>query len=113
MLVSHHPAPLGGLVIGVKFAAEFPQMLAGMIKIYDFDGAGELFCGDVPDPLGTIAHDHFRLRPAPATLMSFGVDSAGELAGNLDGPGVGSGFLIAHGPPLAIGCGLGEATPEL
>src|SRR5207237_5988664 len=104
MLVSHHPAPLGGLVIGVEFAAEFPPMLPDMIEIYDFDGAGELLRGDVPDPVGTVAHHHFHLRPAPATLMSFGIDAAGELAGSLDGPGVRSGFLIAHGPALVVGC---------
>src|ERR1035437_10563101 len=73
MLVSHHPAPLGGLVIEVEFVAGFPQMLPGMIEIYDFDGAGELLRDDVPDPIGTVAHHHFLLRPAPATLMSFGV----------------------------------------
>jgi hypothetical protein len=87
MLVSHHPAPLGGLVIEVEFVAEFPQMLPGMIEIYDFDGAGELLRDDVPDPIGTVAHHHFLLRPTPATLMSFGVGAAGELAGNLDGSG--------------------------
>src|ERR1035437_111573 len=92
MLVSHHPAPLGGLVIEVEFVAGFPQMLPGMIEIYDFDGAGELLRDDVPDPIGTVAHHHFLLRPAPATLMSFGVGAAGELAGNLDGPGGGGGF---------------------
>lgn len=27
MLVSHHQAPLGGLVIRVEFTTEFPQML--------------------------------------------------------------------------------------
>src|ERR1017187_1592177 len=112
MLVSHHPAPLGGLVRGVEFSTEFPQMLPGVIEVYDFDSAGELFRSDVPDPIGSIAYHDFGLCPAPTTLMSFGVDATGELAGSLNGPGVGGGFLIAHGFALVIGGGLSKNATE-
>ena len=76
MLTGHYPAPLGGLVVGVKSAAEIPEMLPGVVEIYDLDGAGELFLAGIPDPLGAVAYGHFDLGPTPTTLMGFGVDTA-------------------------------------
>ena len=112
MLVGHDPPAFGLLVVGVKFAAEIPEVLARVIEIYDLNGAGELFLADVPDPVGAVAHDHLDLRPPPAALMGFGVDPAGEGGGGFDGPRVGSGLFLAHGPPLVIGSGLGEDATE-
>jgi hypothetical protein len=112
MLVGHYPPPFSLLVAGVKFAAEIPEVLASVIEIYNLDGAGELLLADVPDPIGTVAHDHLDLRPIPAALMRFGVDPAGELGGRFDGPSIGSGPVIAYGPPLVIGSGLREDAAE-
>jgi hypothetical protein len=83
-------------------------MVPSVIEIFDLGGAGELLLTDVPDPVGAVAHDDFDLCAAPATLMGFGVDAAGELSGCLDGSGVSRGILIARGPALVVRGGLSE-----
>src|SRR5450432_899328 len=72
MLVGHYPPPFGFFVVGMKFAAEIPEVLASVIEIYNLDGTRELLFADVPDPVGTIAHDHLDLRPTPAWLVVSG-----------------------------------------
>ena len=112
MLVSYYPPPFRFLVVGMKFATEIPEVLASVIEIDNLDSARELFFANVPDPVSTVAHDDLDLSPTPAALMRFGVDSAGEFGGRFDGPGVGSGLIIAHGPPLVIGGSLREDATE-
>lgn len=60
-----------------------------------------------------IADHHLLVRPAPATPPSFGTESQAEGFGGLDGGNVGSGVLVAQGPTLRIGPGLGEKTTQL
>jgi hypothetical protein len=36
MQVGHYPPPFSFLVIGVKFAAEIPEVLASVIEIYNW-----------------------------------------------------------------------------
>src|SRR5204863_3372136 len=112
MLMGHYPPPFRFLVVGMKFAAEIPEVLASVIEIHNLDGAEELLLADVPDPVGAVAHNHFDVRPTPAALMRFGVDAAGKFGGRFDGPRVGSGLCIAHGLPLVIGSGLREDATE-
>jgi hypothetical protein len=87
VLVNHYPTPFHFLVVGMKFAAEAPQVLASVIEVNNLGGAGELLCADIPDPIGAVAHDHLDLRPAPATLVRFGVDPAGEFSSDVTGLG--------------------------
>jgi hypothetical protein len=83
-----------------------------MIEIYNLDGARKLLFADIPNPVGAVAHDDPDVRPTPAALVRFGVDPAGEFGGRFDGPSVGSGLFITHGPPLVIDIGLRENATE-
>jgi len=46
-----------------------------VIEIDDLHRAGEMLFGQVPDPFGSIAHDHLLFRAAPAALSGFPVDA--------------------------------------
>jgi len=48
-------------------------MLPGMIKIHDLNRAGKVLLSDIPDPLGSVADNHFLGSTAPAALPGFGV----------------------------------------
>ena len=39
------PPLLGAYVVGMELASQIPQVLAGMIKIDDLDGAGKMLLG--------------------------------------------------------------------
>jgi hypothetical protein len=45
--------------------------------------------GEVPDPFGAIAEDHFLEGAVPAAMAGFGIQALAELLGGLDGTGVG------------------------
>src|ERR1700704_3938451 len=72
-----------------------------------------MLMGEIPDPDRTVTDHHLSLGPAPATPPGFGIKSETEGFRGLDGGDVGCGVLIAHGPPLRIGRGLGENTTQL
>ena len=71
-----------------------------MIEIDDLHRAGKMLVGQIPDPLGSIAHDDFLFGAAPAALPGFHVEPLAKLFGGLDGAGVGSGIRIANGDSL-------------
>src|SRR5215469_12971379 len=79
-----------------------------MIKIDYLNRAGEMLLGQIPDPLRPFAHDDFLLRPAPAALPGFHIESFAKLLGGFDGAGVGGGIRIADGEALLIPRGLCE-----
>src|ERR1039457_3686116 len=67
-LVDLHPSFLVGVVIGMQPARQLPQVLAGMIQIDNLHRARKVLLGKIPDPFGSIAHDHLLFRAAPAAL---------------------------------------------
>ena len=83
------------------------------LTIDDLDRSGEVRLREVPDPLGSITHDDFLLRPAPAALPGFYVDALAKLFSRLDGAGVSSGTRVADRVACLVPGGLGEDAPQL
>src|SRR5947207_7416683 len=113
MLMTHHPASFGRHIARMELAAEIPQVVSGVIKIYDFGGSREYFLRPVPDPFRTVSHDHFLLCPVPASLLGLGVQAAGELFGRFDRYRIGGAVFVSHWPAFGIHRGLREDTAEL
>src|SRR6266498_4047305 len=87
-------------------------MLPGMIKVHDLDGAGKVLIGQIPDPNGSVADDHFELGPLPSSAPSFAIDAVAELFGGFDGTHVGSGIRVADGPSFVVHRRLSEHATE-
>ena len=68
-------APLGGQVRAgaVDGLGDIAQMPLGMVDVDDFDGAGELFGGQIPDPLGPVADDDASRRGVEAAAPRFAI----------------------------------------
>src|SRR5450756_152621 len=93
------PLPwLGGKQLGRKLPDVFP----GVIEIDDLNGAREVLAGNIPDPIGAVAQDHFLLRSTPAAFPGFGVDARAEPFRGFDGSGIGGGVIIADGTALFV-----------
>jgi len=97
-----HPSFLADGVVGVEFASQVSEVLARVIEIDDLDRAGKRLFGQIPDPLGAIAHDDPVCRAAPVALPGLHVWSFAELLGGFNGAGVSSGFCIADGVTLLV-----------
>src|ERR1035438_3581417 len=108
-----HPAFLLGLLVGIEFAGQVPEMLAGVIKIDNLNGPGEVLIGDIPDPFGSIADDDLLYGTAPAALPGFQIDALAELLGGLNSSDVGSRIGIADREALVIPGRLGEHASQL
>jgi len=70
-----HPAFLLSLLVGIQFAGQFPEVLAGVIKIDDLNRAGEVLIGNIPDPLRSIADDDLLFGAAPTALADFQIEA--------------------------------------
>src|SRR5258708_25445064 len=88
-------------------------MLARVIEIDDLDRAGKVLLGQIPDPLGPIAHDDLLLCAAPAALPSFHIKPFAKLIGGFDGARVGGRIPIAGGVAFPVPRNLGEHAPPL
>src|SRR5579863_8934073 len=108
-----HPAFAPLLVLEKQGGRKFPEVLAGVIKIHNLDRSRELLSGHIPDPHGAIGKYDYLLGSAPAPPPGFGVHAETKLFGGLNGAHIGSGILVAHGPPFRIGGGLSEAATQL
>src|SRR5438309_11620854 len=102
MLMTHHPASFGRHIARMELAAEIPQVVSGVIKIYDFGGCREYFLRPVPDPFRTVSHDHFLLCPVPASLLGLGVQAVGILVAPFDRSRTGGAALVSHSPACGI-----------
>ena len=78
---SSEPALLAERVIGTKRSSQFPEVLAGVEEVYNLEGSWEMLIGDIPDPAGPVADDHFGLCARPSLLPSFGIDAKAEIPG--------------------------------
>src|SRR5450631_1070804 len=87
-------------------------MLPGMIKIHDLNGAGKVLVGQIPDPDGSVAEDHFEFGPLPSSAPSFAIDAVAELFGGFDGTHIGGGIGVADGPSFVVHGGLREYATE-
>src|ERR1700730_18508943 len=87
-------------------------MLPGMIKIDDLNGAGKVLVGQIPDPHGAVADDHFELGPLPSSAPDFAIDAEAELLGGFDGADIGGGVGVADGPSFVIDRSLVEHASE-
>src|SRR5450432_1270465 len=83
-----------------------------MIKIDDLNGAGKVLVGQVPDPDGSVADDHFELGPFPSSAPNFAIDAEAELLGGFDGAHISGGAGVADGPSFVIDGGLRKHTAE-
>lgn len=72
------PTLLLGRIGREQLAGENPEVLTGMVKIDDLNGAWKLAVGDVPDPYGSVAEDDPDLCMVPASVQRFGVHSSGR-----------------------------------
>src|ERR1039457_411156 len=68
VLMGSHPAFLLSLLVGEQLAGQFPEVLAGVIKIDDLNRAGEVLIGNIPDPFRSIAYDDLLFGAAPTAL---------------------------------------------
>ncbi len=83
------PGFLARQVVGVQFAREFPEMLAGVIEIDDLQGAGKVLIGQVPDPFGAVADDDLLLpRGSSRGFPGFQIDAFAKVFGGLNGSGM-------------------------
>src|ERR1035441_2642656 len=89
LLVGPDPKFLIRLVVGVQLARQFPQVLTCVKEIDDLHRTWKVLLGEVPDPFGSIPHDHLLRRTAPAALPGFHIDTLAKLFGSLDGAGIG------------------------
>src|ERR1700686_1640180 len=87
-------------------------MLPGMIKIDDLNGAGKVLGGQIPDPHGSVADDHFELGPLPSPAPGFAIDAEAELLGSFNGAHIGSGVGVANGPSFVVHGSLREHATE-
>jgi hypothetical protein len=46
-------------IAGIQPASKIPKVLARVIQIDDLHGSGKMQISQIPDPLGSIAHDDF------------------------------------------------------
>src|SRR6266581_8895936 len=82
-----------------------------MIKIDDLDGAGKVLVGQIPDPNGSVADDHFEFGPLPSSAPGFAIDAVAELLGGFDGAHIGGGIRVADSPSFVVhGCLSEHAT---
>src|SRR3984957_3668383 len=84
-----------------------------MEKIDDLNGAGEMFVGDVPDPLGAVADHDFFLRAVPAMIPGVQVHASAEFSGGFNGSGVGGRIRIAKRIALWVPRRLRETASQL
>lgn len=88
-------------------------MLTGVIEIDDLHRARKVLLGQVPDPLGSIAHDDSACRAAPATVPGFQIEALAKLFGRFDSSGVGSRIRVANRVAFLVPGGLGEHATQL
>jgi hypothetical protein len=112
-LVCLDPDFLLHFVIGIQFAGQLPEALASVVQIDDLNGAWKVGLTQIPDPFGSVAHDDFLLRPAPAAIPGLQVDALTELLGSLNGACVGGRIRIANRVTLLVSSGLSEHAPQL
>ena len=96
LLVDLHPGFLVRFIVGIQPARQLPEVLARVIEIDDLNRAGKMLVGQIPDPFGSVAHDDFLFRAAPAAVPGFQIDALAKLLGGLDGAGVGGRIRIAN-----------------
>src|SRR5258707_5733206 len=104
--MDEHPAFLLGLLVGIQFAGQFPEVLSGVIKIDDLNRAGEVLIGNIPDPFRSIAYDDLLFGAVPTTLAAFQVEAQTKLLRRFKRPNVGSRTVIAQGKAFLIPCRL-------
>src|SRR5258708_14257104 len=87
-------------------------MLAGVKQIDNLDGVGKMQTGEVPDPLGSIAHDHLLDSAVQSAMVGLGIETLTELGGGLDGSRVGSRVRVTEGVAFPIPGGLRENASQ-
>src|SRR6516225_12092570 len=87
-------------------------MLAGVVEIDDLHRAGEVFVGEIPDPLRSVADDDLLFSAAPASLPGFHIKPFAKLLGGLDGTDVSRGVRIANGEAFLVPSSLGEHATQ-
>src|ERR1700692_3672965 len=102
------PGFLADGVVGAQLARQVPEMLASVIEIDDLHGAGEVLVGQIPYPFGSVTHDNFLCRAAPATVPGFQIDALSKLFGSFDGSCISSRIRISNGIAFFIPGSLGE-----
>src|SRR6266699_1058671 len=68
--------------------------------------------GEVPDPFGPIADNHFHVGAAPAAMAGFRKQALAELRCGLDGTSVGSREWVANGKAFLVIAGLGKDASQ-
>src|SRR3984957_18993405 len=87
-------------------------MLASVIEIDDLHGAREVLVGQIPYPFGSVTHDNFLCRAAPATVPGFQIDALSKLFGSFDGSCISSRIRISNGIAFFIPGSLGEDAAQ-
>src|SRR5256885_877296 len=87
-------------------------MLARVIKIDDLHSAGKMQIRQIPDPFGSVTHDDFLCRVAPATIPGFQIDALSKLFGSFDSSCVSGRTRIANRIAFFIPGSLGEDATE-
>src|SRR5713226_2330730 len=89
-----------------------PEMLAGVELVVDLEDVVKMQIGEVPDPLGPVAHDYFLSGSVPTAILGFGIEALAEGLGGFDGSGVGGRMRVADGKAFLIIGGLGEDASQ-
>src|SRR5215472_15669390 len=111
LLVHLRPGFLFCFVIEVQLASYVPEMLARVVEIDDLNGTRIVQLGNIPDPLGTVAHNYLQQRAAPSASGSFGIHSSAKFFCRFDRSRVRGGIRVADGIALLIPGGLREYAP--
>src|ERR1700683_4553449 len=89
-----------------------PKVLSRVKQINDLNGAWKVFIGDIPDPFGTVAYNHFLCGKTPPAIPGFSVEPFAEIAGDLDGAGISSRIRVADRETFLIPSCLGEDASQ-
>src|SRR6266403_6288007 len=87
-------------------------MFQSVIKIQDFNRAGEVEPAQFPNPGGSVADENDFLRPAQAPAAGFGSNAQTKGLGRLEAADISGGSKIAFGPAFLIAAGLGEDSAQ-
>jgi hypothetical protein len=79
----------------------------------DLDRSGKIWLRKIPNPLGSITHDDFLFRPAPAAIPGFQVDALAKFFSRLDGAGVSCGTRVADRVAFLVPGGLREVWTQI
>ena len=91
---------------------DITQMPLGVVDVDDFDGAGELFGGQIPDPLGPVADDDASRRGVEAAPPRFAIRPLRERGRQRVGGAAGRALdrsAVADRPGVAFGEAVGVA----